>query len=48
MFVIGGVTHYEVSSVQNLEHSQGMQNIVLGSNEIMNSRDFIMNLTTKD
>lgn len=42
--VIGGLTHYEICCLQNLERALNCQRMVIGSNQVLTSRDFINNL----
>eukprot|EP00347_Sterkiella_histriomuscorum_P013160 403365781 len=42
--VIGGLSHYEICCLQNLDKINGSQNLVLGSTQIITAEDFIENL----
>lgn len=38
VFMIGGISHYEICCLQNLEKEFGASRLVMGSNEILTSR----------
>ena len=40
VFMIGGISHYEICCLQNLEKEYGSSRLVIGSNEILTSRTF--------
>lgn len=42
--VLGGLSHYEICCLQNLERISGSQNIIIGSTQIITARDFIDNI----
>lgn len=39
--MVGGLSHFEVCSLQNLERSEGTQRLVIGSTAIVTAHDFI-------
>lgn len=39
--MIGGLSHFEVCSLQDLERSRGTQRLVIGSTAIVTAQDFI-------
>ena len=42
--VIGGLSHYEICCLQNLERAKGSQRVVLGATQLLTASDFIENL----
>ena len=42
--VIGGISHYEICSLQNIDRQKGTQRLVIGSTQLLTASDFIENL----
>jgi len=39
--ILGGITHYEICSLQNLDRAAGTQRLVIGSTQVVNARDYV-------
>lgn len=46
IYIIGGISHYEICALQNLEKSLGASGIIIGSDQILTPRSFIKNLSS--
>jgi hypothetical protein len=47
IFVIGGISHYEICSLQNLEKSVGSSRMIIGATDILTAKSFCENITGK-
>jgi hypothetical protein len=48
MFIVGGLSHYEICSLHVLEKEMNTRNLIIGSNEIINAEAFLRNLSPND